>query len=216
MVMTSAVERMILCSIIPVVVLPEAQMAKPLAEALLSGGIDVIEITLRNEAGLAGIEQVARHVPQMLPVAGTVINGQQMRQVADAGAQLVVSPGFSSEVDMAAKAVELPWLPGVATATECMQALGAGRRFCKFFPAIQAGGMAMIKALGGPFPGLAFCPTGGITTENLAGFLALSNVRCAGGSWIAPPELIAARDWAAITGRAAAARAVVKAALNAA
>ncbi len=214
--MTNAVERMVRCGIVPVVVLPQADMAVPLAKALLDGGIDVIEITLRNEAGLAGLEQVAARVPQMLPVAGTVINGLQMRQVADAGAQLVVSPGFSAEVDIAAKAAGLPWLPGVATASECMQALAAGRNFCKFFPAVQAGGVAMIKALGGPFPALGFCPTGGITTDNLSGFLALSNVRCAGGSWIAPPELIAARDWAAITSRAAAARALVKTALAAA
>lgn len=204
------VQRMIRCGIVPVVVLPEAATAEPLAAALLEGGIDVIEITLRNEAGMGGLERVARFMPEMTPIAGTVLTAAQMRRVAEAGAQAAVSPGFTEEVDAAAKAARLPWLPGVSTASDCMRAAAAGHGFCKFFPAEQAGGPAMLKALGGPFPQMNFCPTGGVSAANLAGYFALPAVRCAGGSWIAPLELIAAGNWTAIAQRAAAARAAVE------
>jgi 2-dehydro-3-deoxyphosphogluconate aldolase/(4S)-4-hydroxy-2-oxoglutarate aldolase len=207
---SEAEQRMVRCGIVPVVVLPGPAAAEPLAQALLEGGIDVIEITLRNEAALAGLERVARFVPEILPIAGTVLTPLQMHEVAAAGARMAVSPGFAEPVDEAAKAVALPWLPGVATASDCMRAVAAGRLFCKFFPAEQAGGLAMLKALGGPFPGLSFCPTGGVSAGNLANYLAHPAVRAAGGSWIAAPETVAAGDWAEITRRATAARALVE------
>lgn len=203
----SHILRMATCGIIPVVVLPDAGSAVPLAHALMAGGIDVIEITLRNEAGLAGIEAVARAVPGMLVVAGTVLDASHLRQVADAGAQVVVSPGFTTELDLAAKEMGMPWLPGVATASDCMHAMSAGRSICKFFHAGQAGGPAMLRALGGPFPGLEFCPTGGVSLANLADYLAVPSVRMVGGSWIAPLESIVARDWDGTARRAKEARA---------
>ena len=207
---TDPVQRMVRCGVIPVVVLPDAESALPLAHALLAGGIDVIEVTLRNEAGLAGLEQVARHVPQMLAVAGTVITASQMQQVANAGAACVVSPGFTQEVDAAAKSLAMPWLPGVSTASDCMQALSAGRELVKFFPAEQAGGAAMIKALGGPYPGLSFCPTGGVTLANMLDYFSLKSVKLVGGSWIAPLELVKTQQWSTITQLAKQARAAVE------
>jgi 2-dehydro-3-deoxyphosphogluconate aldolase/(4S)-4-hydroxy-2-oxoglutarate aldolase len=205
------VARFVSCGVIPVVQLPDAASALPLAQALLAGGIGAIEITLRNEAGVEGIARVAADCPQMLLIAGTVLNGDQMRAVKNAGAQMAVSPGFSSEVAKAARAAGLPWLPGVATASDCMAALADNISLVKFFPAEQAGGPAMLKALGGPFPNLRFCPTGGVSEANMGGYFATGNVVAVGGSWIAPTPLIAAGDWPQITRRAAQAKAALAA-----
>jgi 2-dehydro-3-deoxyphosphogluconate aldolase / (4S)-4-hydroxy-2-oxoglutarate aldolase len=203
--------RMTSCGVVPVVLLPDADAALPLAEALLEGGIDVIEITLRNESGLAGIEQVARHLPGMVVIAGTVLNPRQMQQVKDAGAHCAVSPGFTQEVALAATALGMPWLPGVATASDCMRVLATGRSLAKFFPAEQAGGPAMVKALGGPYPGLSFCPTGGVSLANMADYFAVTSVRMVGGSWIAPIDLVKAKQWSTIAAHAKGAVAAVTA-----
>lgn len=194
----------------PVVVIEDAHLAAPLARALLAGGVDVVEVTLRSAAAMAALETIAREVPDILAVAGTVVTPAQVVEVRQAGAQAVVSPGFSEAVDDAMRAAGLPWLPGVATASDCMRAVASGRLTCKFFPAEQAGGTAALKALSGPFPQIRFCPTGGVSLGNLADYLALKQVLCVGGSWLAPADAIAARDWARVTKLAREAREAVK------
>ncbi len=193
------IARLAACGVVPVVVIEEAEIALPLAEALLAGGVDVIEITLRRPAAMAALEAVAGKLPEILPVAGTVVTAAQAAQVHAAGARAVVSPGFTEEVDAAMRKTGLPWLPGVATASDCMRAVSAGRLTCKFFPAEQAGGVAGLKALSGPFPQLRFCPTGGVSLANLGNYLALSQVVCVGGSWLVPAEAVKSRDWAQVT-----------------
>lgn len=187
------------CGVVPVVVIDEAEIAVPLAEALLAGGIDVIEITLRRPAAMAALEVVAKKVPGILPVAGTVVTPAQAAEVQNAGARAVVSPGFTESVDEAMKKTGLPWLPGVATASDCMRAVSAGRLHCKFFPAEQAGGVPGLKALSGPFPQMKFCPTGGVSLANLGNYLALPQVLCVGGSWLVPADAVKNRDWAQVT-----------------
>ena len=196
---TAAIARLEACGVIPVVVIEDASRAIDLAHALVAGGIDVVEVTLRRPAGLAALEAIARSVPGALPVAGTVVTPAQVQQVKDAGAKAVVSPGFSEAVDEALKAAGVPWLPGVATASDCMRAVAAGRTVAKFFPAETAGGTAALKALSGPFPQMRFCPTGGVGLGNLADYLALPQVICVGGSWLVPADAIADRDWARVT-----------------
>ncbi|WP_332686338.1 bifunctional 4-hydroxy-2-oxoglutarate aldolase/2-dehydro-3-deoxy-phosphogluconate aldolase [Bosea sp. (in: a-proteobacteria)] len=193
------IARLAACGVVPVVVIDEMEIAVPLAEALLAGGIDVIEITLRRPAAMAALEKVARELPEILPVAGTVVTPAQAAEVQNAGARAVVSPGFTESVDEAMRRTGLPWLPGVATASDCMRAVGAGRLHCKFFPAEQAGGVPGLKALSGPFPQLKFCPTGGVGLGNLASYLALPQVLCVGGSWLVPAEAVKNRDWAQVT-----------------
>ncbi len=196
---TAAIARLEACGVIPVVVIEDAARAVDLAHALVAGGIDVVEVTLRRPAGLAALEAIAKSVPGALPVAGTVVTPVQVAQVRDAGAQAVVSPGFSEAVDEALKAAGLPWLPGVATASDCMRAVAAGRTVAKFFPAETAGGPPALKALSGPFPQMRFCPTGGVGLNNLASYLALPQVICVGGSWLVPADAIAAGDWKRVT-----------------
>lgn len=207
----AAIARLQTCGVVPVVVIEDAHLAIPLARALLAGGIDVIEVTLRRPAALAALETIAREVPGILPVAGTVVTPAQVVDVREAGAQAVVSPGFSEAVDDAMRAANLPWLPGVATASDCMRAVSAGRLTCKFFPAEQAGGTATLKALSGPFPQMRFCPTGGVGLANLGDYLALKQVLCVGGSWLVPADAIANRDWARVTQLAKEAREAVAA-----
>lgn len=203
------IARLAACGVVPVVVIEDAHLAIPLARALIAGGIDVIEVTLRRPAALAALETIARDVPDILCVAGTVVAPSQVEDVKSAGAQAVVSPGFSEAIDDAMRAADLPWLPGVATASDCMRAVSAGRLTCKFFPAEQAGGPAMIKALSGPFPQMRFCPTGGVGLANLGDYLALQQVICVGGSWLVPADAIASRDWARVTTLAKEAREAV-------
>lgn len=195
--------------VLPVVVIDDPDLAVPLAGALLAGGVDLIEITLRRPSAIAALERVARECPEILPIAGTVVTPAQVAQVRDAGARIVVSPGFSESVDAAMRESGLPWLPGVATASDCMRAVAAGRAIAKFFPAEQAGGAAMLKALSGPFPGLRFCPTGGVGLSNLTAYLSLPSVVAVGGSWFVPPAALAARDWPTITRMAKEARLAV-------
>ena len=196
---TAAIARLKACGVIPVVVIEDASRAIDLAHALVAGGIDVVEVTLRRPAGLAALEAIAKSVPKALPVAGTVVTPAQVAQVRDAGAQAVVSPGFSESVDAALKEAGLPWLPGVATASDCMRAVAAGRIVAKFFPAETVGGPPALKALSGPFPQMRFCPTGGVGLSNLASYLALPQVICVGGSWLVPADAIAAGDWKRVT-----------------
>ncbi|MEM6850848.1 MAG: bifunctional 4-hydroxy-2-oxoglutarate aldolase/2-dehydro-3-deoxy-phosphogluconate aldolase [Pseudomonadota bacterium] len=194
--------------VIPVVSIGDAAGAPALAAALVAGGLPVIEITLRTPAGLSAIEAAAKAQPDAVVGAGTVTNAEELEQVRAAGAQFAVSPGLTESLIAASRDVGLPLLPGVATASEAMRAMEAGFDRLKFFPAESAGGPAGLRGLGGPFPALCFCPTGGVTPENAATYLALDNVVCVGGSWVAPRALIDAGDWAAIERRARAASAL--------
>ena len=185
--------------VIPVIVLQRLQDAVPLAQALVDGGVRVLEVTLRTPVGLAGIEAIARAVPGAVVGAGTVRSAVDARAAKAAGSLFAVSPGYTAEVGAACRELGLPLLPGVATASELMQANADGYDFVKFFPATAAGGIPMLKALAGPFPDVAFCPTGGITLETAPQFLALPNVRVCGGSWLTPADAVASGDWARIT-----------------
>jgi 2-dehydro-3-deoxyphosphogluconate aldolase/(4S)-4-hydroxy-2-oxoglutarate aldolase len=185
--------------VIPVIVLQRVADAVPLAEALLAGGVKVLEVTLRTDVALACIEAIAKQVPEALVGAGTIRHAADARAARDAGSRFAVSPGYTREVGAACRELGLPLLPGVATASEVMTAQADGHDFLKFFPAQQAGGIPMLKALGGPFPDVAFCPTGGITLETAPQFLALPNVRVCGGSWLTPADAVEQGDWARIT-----------------
>lgn len=185
--------------VIPVIVLRRVEDAVPLAEALLAGGVKVLEVTMRTDAALACIEAIARAVPEAIVGAGTIRSALDARAAHAVGAQFAVSPGFTIEVSSACRDLKLPLLPGVATASEVMAASAAGHSLLKFFPAQQAGGVPMLKALGGPFTDVSFCPTGGITLETAPQFLALPNVKACGGSWLTPQDAVEAGDWARIT-----------------
>jgi len=185
--------------VIPVIVLQRVQDAVPLAEALLAGGVRVLEVTLRTPVALQCIEAIAKAVPEAVVGAGTIRSAADAQAALDAGSCFAVSPGYTSAVGAACRRIGLPLLPGVATASEVMAASADGLGFLKFFPAMQAGGLAMLKALGGPFPDIAFCPTGGISLETAPQFLALPNVKVCGGSWLTPADAVAAGDWARIT-----------------
>lgn len=198
--------------VVPVIVLQDAAQAVPLAEALLAGGIDVMEITLRSAAGLPAIAAVARAVPGMCVGAGTVTRADEVRAVVDAGAAFALSPGCTDALVAAVRDAALPFIPGVMTPGEVMRAREHGFGLMKLFPAAQAGGLAMLKALGGPLPDVRFCPTGGVGPDNLATFLAQPNVAMVGGSWLTPADALAAGDWARITRLAAQATAVASAA----
>ncbi|MDE2565873.1 MAG: bifunctional 4-hydroxy-2-oxoglutarate aldolase/2-dehydro-3-deoxy-phosphogluconate aldolase [Burkholderiales bacterium] len=194
--------------VIPVIVLQRLEDAVPLARALVDGGVRVLEVTLRTPVALRCIEAIARQVPQALVGAGTIRSAADARAAKDAGSVFGVSPGYTAEVGAACREAGLPLLPGVATAGEVMAAQADGLSFLKFFPATAAGGIPMLKALGGPFPDVVFCPTGGITPETAPQFLALPNVRVCGGSWLTPAEAVAAGDWGRITALARAAAAL--------
>ena len=185
--------------VIPVIVLHDVAHAVPLARALVAGGIRMLEVTLRTPQGLACIEAIAREVPEAVAGAGTVRTAAEAVAVARAGARFAVSPGYTRAVGQACKEAGLPLLPGVATGSEIMMAQEDGLTELKFFPALQAGGSAMLKAWHGPFGDITFCPTGGISTANAAEFLGLPNVACVGGSWLTPADAIAAGDWSRIT-----------------
>lgn len=181
--------------VVPVVVVSDPAQAVPMAQALLAGGVDVIEITLRSAAGLAAIEAVARHVPGMQVGAGTVTRPHEVAQVLNAGARFALSPGCTPALLEAVAQAGLPFIPGVATPSEAMAARDAGYRLMKCFPAAQLGGVEVLKAWGGPLPDLRFCPTGGVSLANMASFLALPNVAMVGGSWLTPAAAVAAGDW---------------------
>lgn len=185
--------------ILPVIVITDVAQAVPLAEALLAGGIDAMEITLRHAAGLPAIEAVARAVPAMHVGAGTVTRVHEVEQVCNAGAGFALSPGFTDDLLDAAEAASLPFVPGVMTPGEVMRARARGIGLMKLFPAEQAGGIGMLKALAGPLGDVRFCPTGGVSPANLVTFLQQANVAMVGGSWLTPAEALEQRDWPRIT-----------------
>jgi 2-dehydro-3-deoxyphosphogluconate aldolase/(4S)-4-hydroxy-2-oxoglutarate aldolase len=185
--------------VIPVIVLHRLEDAVPLARALVEGGVRVLEVTLRTTLALRCIEAIAREVPEAIVGAGTVRSADDALAAGDAGSQFAVSPGYTSAVGEACRDIGLPLLPGVATASEVMSAQADGLKFLKFFPAVAAGGIPMLKALAGPFPDVVFCPTGGITAETAPQFLALPNVKVCGGSWLTPDDAVKAGDWGRIT-----------------
>jgi 2-dehydro-3-deoxyphosphogluconate aldolase/(4S)-4-hydroxy-2-oxoglutarate aldolase len=184
--------------VLPVVTIDDARSATPLAQALLRGGITAIEVTLRTEAGLESIAQIAKQVPDMLVGAGTVLSPKDLLACAAAGAAFAVSPGATSQLLTAAKSSSIPLLPGISTTSDIMQGLEHGIEFFKFFPAATSGGVAALQAFAGPFARLRFCPTGGINLSSAPSYLALKNVVCIGGSWITPTAAIQKNDWDAI------------------
>jgi 2-dehydro-3-deoxyphosphogluconate aldolase / (4S)-4-hydroxy-2-oxoglutarate aldolase len=194
--------------VMPVIVIDDLAHAVPLARALVAGGVRVLEVTLRTPAGLEAIRAIAREVPEAIVGAGTILNVHDLQQARAAGARFGVSPGATPELLQAARIEGWPYLPGVATASEAMRALDAGYSVLKFFPAQQAGGTAMLRALHGPLPQVRFCPTGGITLASAPEFLVLPNVACVGGSWLTPAKLVQTQDWADITRLAAEAAAL--------
>jgi 2-dehydro-3-deoxyphosphogluconate aldolase/(4S)-4-hydroxy-2-oxoglutarate aldolase len=194
--------------VVPVITIHDPARAAPLAEALCAGGLTVLEVTLRSPAALEAITAMRRAVPDALVGAGTVVTVEQLSAAVAAGSQFLVSPGFSSALGSAARASGVPLLPGIATPTELIAALDAGFETVKFFPAEQVGGVPMLKALHAPFPGVMFCPTGGISAQKAPEYLAQPNVVAVGMSSVAPPELIARGDFEAIAALARAASAL--------
>lgn len=188
--------------VIPVLALESVDTAVAVAKALQKGGITVLEVTLRTDAALDIIRELAQ-LPELTIGAGTVTTPHQLEQSEQAGARFAVSPGATPELLAVGRRSAIPLLPGVATASELMVAVDAGYHYLKFFPAEAAGGVAALKALGGPFPQVRFCPTGGIDRSNYQDYLALPNVLCVGGSWVVPKDALATGDWASITRQAA-------------
>ncbi len=188
--------------VIPVVVIDNPDHAVPLANALLEGGISVIEITLRSDAALKCIERIARDVPQIQIAVGTVTNAEQLQAAATAGARIAISPGLTEKLLDAAKTIKLALLPGIASASELMLGLEAGLHQFKLFPASVINGIELAKALYGPFPEARFCPTGGISLETAPNYLAVPNILCVGVSSIASREDIQNQHWQAITEKA--------------
>ena len=184
--------------VMPVIVLNDVAHAVPLARALVAGGIRMLEVTLRTPQALACIEAIAREVPEAVAGAGTLRSAADARAAANAGARFGVSPGYTTALGQACRDLGLPLLPGVATGSEIMAAMEDGLTELKFFPALQAGGPAMLKAWYGPFGDIRFCPTGGGSPGNAAEFLALPNVACVGGSWLTPSDAVAQGDWGRI------------------
>jgi len=186
-----------LAPIVPVLVVDEVAVARPLAEALVAGGLPALEVTLRTPAALEVIREMAQvrggHVG-----AGTLITPEDVRAAKDAGATFGVSPGATDALLAACEEADLPLLPGAATASEAMRLLARGYDMLKFFPAEASGGAPALKAIGAPLPQIGFCPTGGVSPANVRAYLELPNVVCAGGSWVAPKDRIQARDWAGI------------------
>ncbi|MET9427023.1 MULTISPECIES: bifunctional 4-hydroxy-2-oxoglutarate aldolase/2-dehydro-3-deoxy-phosphogluconate aldolase [unclassified Streptomyces] len=181
--------------VVPVVVLDDAADAVPLARALVAGGLAAIEVTLRTPAALDAIRAIADGVPDAVVGAGTVLSAGSVADAVAAGARFLVSPGWTDGLLGAMQASGVPYLPGVSTASEVVALLERGVRAMKFFPAEAAGGTAYLRSLAGPLPGARFCPTGGISAASAPAYLALPNVACVGGSWMLPPDALAARDW---------------------
>ncbi len=199
--MTETTSRAILgiSPVIPVVVIDDADAAVPLARALVSGGVGVIEITLRTPAALEAVRRVAAEVPEIRVGAGTVTTAEQVQAVTRAGASFIVLPGSPERLVSAALESGLPLLPGASTVTEVMRLVDHGQDILKFFPAEASGGRAFLKAVAGPLPNVLFCPTGGISALTVGAYLAEPNVACVGGSWLTPGDAIAAGDWGRVS-----------------
>ena len=185
--------------VVPVIVIKDLADAVPMAQALLAGGIRVLEVTLRTPVALDAIRLLAEQVPDAIVGAGTVTNAAQLQQVIAAGAKFAISPGLTRELLQAGKEAPIPLIPGIASISELMEGTGLGYSHFKFFPAEAAGGVKTLKSIHGPFADIRFCPTGGINEHNFRDYLALPNVKCVGGSWIVPDDAVAAKDWARIT-----------------
>ncbi|EIJ36327.1 bifunctional 4-hydroxy-2-oxoglutarate aldolase/2-dehydro-3-deoxy-phosphogluconate aldolase [Thiothrix nivea] len=192
-----------LAPVMPVIVIEDLAHAVPLAKALVAGGLRVLEVTLRTPVAMQAVAMIAAEVPEAVVGVGTLTRPEQFAEAEAVGAQFAVSPGLTSALVVASKQSAMPLLPGIFTPGEAMQAFEDGFRYLKLFPAKQAGGLGMLKALGGPLPELSFCPTGGISSTDFRDYLALPNVVCVGGSWVASLELMRAGDWQAITQLAA-------------
>lgn len=185
--------------VVPVLVIKDVEHAVPLAKALIAGGIRVLEVTLRTEAALEVIAKIAKEVPEAIIGAGTVTNREQLQQVIDAGAKFAISPGMTTDLLKAGNEGSIALIPGISSISELMTAVDHGYTHLKFFPAEASGGVKALKAIGGPFPDIKFCPTGGISPSNYNDYLALPSVRCAGGSWLAPEDAMINGDWDKIT-----------------
>ncbi|MCF3127266.1 bifunctional 4-hydroxy-2-oxoglutarate aldolase/2-dehydro-3-deoxy-phosphogluconate aldolase [Acinetobacter soli] len=185
--------------VIPVLAFDSAEQGEHVSRALHAGGVKVLEITLRTAAGLAAIERASQLADDIVVGVGTITKPEHCAQAKKAGAQFGVSPGLTKDLHLASQDAGLPLLPGVMTPSDLIQAIELGYDMVKFFPAQQAGGVAMLQAFYGPFPNLRFCPTGGITVETAPDFLKQPNVVCVGGSWLTPKKVVAAQDWAEIT-----------------
>jgi 2-dehydro-3-deoxyphosphogluconate aldolase/(4S)-4-hydroxy-2-oxoglutarate aldolase len=197
-------------AVIPVIAIDDIAHAVPLARALVAGGIRVLEVTLRTAHGLPAIRAIAEQVPDAIVGVGTLTQPQEFAAARDAGAVFGVSPGLTPALIAAARSSGLPLLPGVMTPSEVMAAREAGFRQLKLFPAVPAGGIGMLNALAGPLADMVFCPTGGVSQDNAAQFLACRNVACVGGSWLTPRDALEAGDWDRITTLARAASALRK------
>ncbi|GAA6877533.1 bifunctional 4-hydroxy-2-oxoglutarate aldolase/2-dehydro-3-deoxy-phosphogluconate aldolase [Helicobacter pylori] len=185
--------------IVPVVVIENIKDAVPLAQSLVEGGIQIIEVTLRSSCALEAIELIAKNVPKMCVGAGTILNPTQLEQAQNRGAEFLISPGLTIKLLEYAKKKDMPLIPGVSSSSEVMQALELGYNALKFFPAEYCGGVKLLNAFNGPFKGVKFCPTGGISADNMHSYLNLENVLCVGGSWLTPKNLIQNKEWDKIT-----------------
>lgn len=185
--------------IVPVVVIEDLSDAVPLAQSLIEGGIQIIEVTLRSSCALEAIELIAKNVPKMRVGAGTILNPTQLEQAQNRGAEFLISPGLTIKLLEYAKKKDMPLIPGVSSSSEVMQALELGYNALKFFPAEYCGGVKLLNAFNGPFKGVKFCPTGGISADNMHSYLNLENVLCVGGSWLTPKNLIQNKEWDKIT-----------------
>ncbi|WQW30547.1 bifunctional 4-hydroxy-2-oxoglutarate aldolase/2-dehydro-3-deoxy-phosphogluconate aldolase [Helicobacter pylori] len=185
--------------IVPVVVIENIKDAVPLAQSLIEGGIPIIEVTLRSSCALEAIELIAKNVPKMHVGAGTILNPTQLEQAQNRGAEFLISPGLTIKLLEHAKKKDMPLIPGVSSSSEVMQALELGYHALKFFPAEYCGGVKLLNAFNGPFKGVKFCPTGGISADNMRSYLNLENVLCVGGSWLTPKNLIQNKEWDKIT-----------------
>ncbi len=185
--------------IVPVVVIENIKDAVPLVQSLIEGGIHIIEVTLRSSCALEAIELIAKNVPKMRVGAGTILNPTQLEQAQNRGAEFLISPGLTIKLLEYAKKKDMPLIPGVSSSSEVMQALELGYSALKFFPAEYCGGVKLLNAFNGPFKGVKFCPTGGISADNMHSYLNLENVLCVGGSWLTPKNLIQNKEWDKIT-----------------
>ncbi len=198
------------CGVIPILTVTDPSSAVPIAEALVKGGVPIIEVTLRTEGGLRAIEAIASQCPDIFLIAGTLVRPEDFAAAKSAGAVLSVSPGFHESLHDAASDVGLPWIPGVATASDLLGALKCNRTIVKFFPAASLGGVEALKALSAPFPQVTFCPTGGIGPEDMGAYLAQKAVLAVGGSWVMPKAAVDSKDWDAIRNNAQQAHAAVR------
>jgi len=185
--------------IVPVLVIKKVEDALPIAEALLAADIRVLEVTLRTPAALEAISIIAKELPEAIIGAGTVTNREQLQRSYDAGAKFAISPGLTLDLLKAGNEGNIALIPGISSISELMDGADFGYDHLKFFPAEASGGVKALQSIGGPFPDIRFCPTGGINLKNVRDYLALSNVACCGGSWLVNDKIVEAKDWAAIT-----------------